>query len=146
MPAGAVNRALFYVGFLLLVCVASTFPWWLAANAMKAEYRRLMSALACAMRVFFYSICLLSILVAAKSLDLAPADPRDTLFGWIHIGGTLWVTFPSAWRAFRIKGPRLAGLVLIAWAGCAAMGAVTWLASPGFRFIVANLPRYLTSA
>ena len=42
-----VPRVLHYVGLLLLLTLASTFPWWAAANAVRAEYRRLLSALAC---------------------------------------------------------------------------------------------------
>ena len=40
-------RALEYVGLLFLLSLASTFPWWLAAVAARAEYRRPLSALAC---------------------------------------------------------------------------------------------------
>ena len=98
MPEGAVPRALEYVGLLFLLCLASTFAWWAAANVARAEYRRLLSALACSMRIVFYSVCLLAILVAARSLHLAPQDPRSTLFGWIHLAGTVWITVPSAWR------------------------------------------------
>ena len=146
MPEGAVPRALEYVGLLLLLCLASTFAWWAAANVARAEYRRLLSALACSMRVFFYSVCLLAILVAARSLHLAPEDPRSTLFGWIHIVGTIWITVPSAWRAFRVRRARLALVVAIAWVLCAAAGAAAALASPAFRCTVANLPRYLSTA
>jgi tetratricopeptide (TPR) repeat protein len=32
----------------------------------------------------------------------------------VHIGGTLWVVFPSAWRAFRQKGPRVVACGVIA--------------------------------
>ena len=86
-PEGAVARALEYVGLLFLLCLAGTFPFWAAAQAARSEYR--LSALAFSMRVFFYSICLLCILVALRSFDLAPRDPRSTLFGWIHLGGTV---------------------------------------------------------
>ena len=146
MPDGAVARALYYVGFLLLVCLASTFAWWVGANAVRAEYRRIFSALACSMRIFFYSVCLLSILVALRSVDLAPRDPRDTLFGWIHLGGTLGISYPSAWRAFRPKGLRLVGLVAIAWTLCGIGGGLVWIASAWFRQVVTQLPRYLTTA
>lgn len=146
MPEGAVPRALLYVAWLFLLCLASTFPWWLAATAARAEYRRLLSALACAMRIFFYSICLLCILVAAKSLHLAPSDPRSTLFAWIHVGGTVWITAPSAWRAFRTKGLRLVLLLAVGWAACAAAGLLAWAVSPGFRWFLANLPRFLTTS
>lgn len=146
MPEGAVPRALEYVGLLLLLCLASTFAWWAAANVARAEYRRLLSALACSMRIFFYSVCLLAILVVARSLHLAPEDPRSTLFGWIHIAGTIWITVPSAWRAFRVRRARLALIVAVAWVACAVGGAVAALVSPDFRHTMANLPRYLTSA
>jgi hypothetical protein len=145
MPEGAVPRALEYVGLLLLLSLASTFAWWAAANAVRAEYRRLMSALACSMRIFFYAVCLLAILVVARSLHLAPEDPRSTLFGWIHLAGTVWITVPSAWRAFRVRRARLALLVAIGWLLCACAGAVAALVSPDFRHTMANLPLYLTS-
>ena len=145
MPDGAVPRALEYVGLLLLLCLASTFAWWVAANVARAEYRRLLSALACSMRVFFYSVCLLAILVVARSLHLAPEDPRSTLFSWIHLAGTVWITVPSAWRAFHVRRTRLALLVGCAWLLCSGAGAVAALASPDFRHTMANLPLYLTS-
>ena len=71
MGGPLVERALHHVAFLFLLCLASTFPWWAAANLARAEYRRLLSALACSMRVFCYSICILCILVALLSLNLA---------------------------------------------------------------------------
>ena len=146
MPAEMVPRTLFYVGLLFLLCLASTFAWWVAAVVVRAEYRRLLHALACAMRIFFYSVCLLCILVALKTLHWAPADPRSQLFSWIHLGGTAWITGPSAWRAFRMKGPRLAGLLAVGWAGCAAMGAAAWWASPAFRAVARELPRAIILA
>jgi hypothetical protein len=145
MPQGVVARVLTYVGILLLLTLASTFPWWASATIVRAEYRRLLSALACSMRVFFYSICLLCILVAARSVGIGPADPSDRLFGWIHLGGTLWIHFPSAWRAFRLKGPRLVACVLSCWTLCAALGAAAWCGSAGFRRLVGDLPRYMTT-
>jgi len=146
MPQGAVPRALFYVAFLFLLCLASTFPWWAGANAARAEYRRLLSALACSMRIFAYSVCLLCILVAAKGLHLAPRDPRSTLFGWIHLGGTVWITIPSAWRSFRAKGPRL-GLVLVTgWALTAALVGLGYVASTGFRRILVELPEVFSAS
>lgn len=108
-----VPRVLEYVGLLLVFTLASTFPWWAAANAVRAEYRRILSALACGMRIFFYSICILCILVALQSLHLAPDDPRSTLFGRIHLAGTVAISVPSAWRAFRVRGARLAALVAL---------------------------------
>ena len=146
MPEGAVPRALEYVGLLFLLCLASTFAWWAAANVARTEYRRLLSALACSMRIFFYSVCLLAILVAARSLHLAPEHPQSTLFGWIHLAGTVWITVPSAWRAFRVRRARLAVVVVVGWLLCAGAGAVAALASPDFAYTVGNLPRYLTSA
>lgn len=145
MPGEPVPRALFYVAFLFLLCLASTFPFWVAANVVRAEYRRLLHAVTCAMRVFFYSICLFCILVALKSLHLAPRDPRSELFGWIHLGGTLWICFPSAWRAFHLKGPRLAALVLLAWLQAGLLGWGAALASPGFRALVVEMPRSLAT-
>lgn len=146
MPDGAVPRALHYVGLLLLLSLASTFPWWAAAHLARTEYRRLLSALACAMRLFFYSICLLCILVAARSLHLGPDDPRSQLFSWIHLGGTVLISGPSAWRAFRAKGPRLAVVLVVGWALCLGLGALAAWLSPGFRQMMIDLPRYLTTA
>jgi len=143
MPTDAVPRTLQYVGLLFLLTLASTFPWWAAATVARAEYRRLLSALACSMRIFFYSVCLLCILVALRSFHVGPVDPRDTLFGWIHVGGTLLITIPSALRAFREKGPRLLLLVAVAWALCAAAALVASMLSDGFREMLLSLPRYL---
>ena len=145
MPQGAVPRALFYVAFLFLLCLGSTFPWWAAANAVRAEYRRLLSALACSMRIFAYSVCLLCILVAAKGLHLAPRDPRSTLFGWIHLGGTVWITIPSAWRSFRVKGPRLALLLATGWALTAVLVGLGYVASSGFRRILVEMPEVFST-
>lgn len=146
MPDGAVARALEYVGLLLLLTLASTFAWWLGAQAARTEYRRVMSALACAMRVFFYSICLLCILVLARSLDIGPHDPRSTLFGWIHLGGTAWVTIPSAWRAFRARPREVAVIVAVGWVVCAGVGWAAMALSADFREVVRDLPRYLSKA
>lgn len=146
MPEGAVPRALWYVLIIFFLCLMSTFAWWAGATVARTEYRRLLSALACSMRIFFYSICLLCILVAAKSMHLAPADPRSTLFAWIHIGGTIWICVPSAWRAFRDRGPRLVVAIAIAWGLCAAAGWVAVQVSPGFAWFIDNLPRFLTAA
>jgi hypothetical protein len=143
MPSEAVPRTLHYVGLLFLLTLASTFPWWAAAQIARAEYRRLLSALACSMRIFFYSICLLCILVALKSLDWAPRDPRDTLFGRIHLAGTALISIPSALRAFREKGARLAVTVTAAWAISAGAAWLLAQASDGFRDVLASLPRYL---
>jgi hypothetical protein len=143
MPQEAVPRALYYVAFLFLLCLASTFPWWAAANLARAEYRRLLSALACSMRIFCYSICLFCLVVAWKSLSLPPRDPRSDLLGWVHVGGTLWITVPSAWRSFRAKGVRLALLVAAGWALNALLLFAGGLASPTFRRLVADMPRVL---
>jgi len=143
MPVDPIPRVLFYVAVLFGLCLASTFPLWLSAQIARTEYRSLMSSLACAMRIFFYSVCLLCILVMLIALNLAPSDPRDPLFGWVQIGGTVWIVFPSAWRAFRQKGPRIAicGVLAILFsAGLFAAGA--WL-SPGFRAILADMPYVL---
>lgn len=139
-------RVLEYVGLVFLLCLASTFAWWVAANVARTEYRRLLSALACSMRVFFYSVCLLAILVAARSLHLAPEHPRSTLLGWIHLVGTVCITVPSAWRAFRVRRARLVLVVIVGWLLCAAAGTVTALLSPDFAHKMGSLPRYLTSA
>ncbi|HEX5137899.1 MAG TPA: hypothetical protein VFY93_13060 [Planctomycetota bacterium] len=139
-----VYAALFHVAFLFLLCLASTFPWWAAAALARAEYRRLLSALACSMRIFCYSICILCILVALLSLNLAPEDPRSALFGWIHLGGTLFITIPSAWRSFRAKGARLLLLLLLGWALSAALFGAAWALSPGFRHAAEAMPRVLS--
>ena len=143
MPDGAVPRALEYVLLLFTACLASTFVWWLAAWAGRAEYRRLLSALACSMRWFFYAICLLSILVAVQALGYGPKDPRSLLMGWIHIGGSILVSIPCAWRAFRTSGARLALIVALAWIQMALLGALAISVHPGVREILVQLPRYL---
>ncbi len=112
---GVVPRALWYVAFLFTFCLASTFAWWIAANVARTEWRRLLSALACSMRIFFYSICLLCILVVMRTLRWEPRDPKSSLFSWIHVGGTVWISIPSAWRAFRDRTWRLGVLVVVAW-------------------------------
>lgn len=146
MPEGAVARVLFYVAYVFLLSLLSTFAWWAAAVAARAEYRHLLHALACSLRIFFYSVCLLCILVALTSLHLAPSDPRSRLFAWIHIGGTIWICIPSAWRAFRTKGPRLVVLLVVGWGVSAALILLGMGLSPGFRWAILNLPRFLTSA
>jgi hypothetical protein len=138
-----VVRALDHVALLFLLCLASTFPWWAAAALARAEYRRLFSALACSMRIFCYSICLLCILVALLSLHLGPRDPRSTLLGWIHVGGTLWITIPSAWRSFRVRGLRLAMVVALGWALSALLLRLGSL-SPGFRHAILRMPEVLS--
>ena len=135
-PAGnrmLVERALHHVAFLFLLCLASTFPWWAASNLARAEYRRLLSALACSMRIFCYSICILCILVALLGLRLAPKDPRSELFGWIHIAGTVWISIPSAWRSFRAGGGKLLLLVALGWGFSVILFGLTWATVPGFR-------------
>jgi len=146
MPADPIPRVLFYVAVLFGLCLASTFPLWLSANIARTEYRSLMSSLACSMRVFFYSVCLLCILVVLIALNLGPSDPRDPLLGWIQIGGTLWVVFPSAWRAFRQKGPRVVvcGVLAILFSG-ALFAAGAWL-SPAFRVILREMPMVLAQS
>jgi hypothetical protein len=139
-----VPRALEHVAFLFLLCLASTFPWWAAAALAGAEYRRLLHALACSMRIFCYSIFLLCILVALLSVGVGPADPRSRLLGWIHLGGTLWVTIPSAWRSFRLKGARLALAVALGWAFSGLLGGGAWAVSPGFRHAASSMPEALS--
>ena len=144
MPDEVVPRILFFVGLLFMLCLASTFPLWAAAQVARTEYRSLMSALACSMRIFFYAICLLCILVVAMSFNLGPADPRDPLLGWIQIGGTVWIVFPSVWRAFRQKGPRMALCGVLALLFSAALFAtVAWL-SPGFDALLRDVPYALS--
>jgi len=144
MPEEIVPRILFYVGLLFMLCLASTFTLWAAAQISRTEYRSLMSALACSMRIFFYAICLLCILVAAMSFNLGPADPRDPLLGWIQIGGTIWIVFPCVWRAFRQKGPRmvLCGVLAIALSG-AMIATAAWL-SPGLASLLGEMPYALS--
>ena len=145
-PEGAVARALEYVGQIFLLCHASTFPGWLASQVVRAEYRRLLSALAFSMRVFFYSVCLLCILVVLRSFDVAPRDPRSTLFGWIHLGGTVLICAPSAWRAFRVKGMRMLALLLLGWTLSAGLIGLGSASSDAFAERIRNLPRYLSRA
>ena len=99
---------------LFSICLVSTFTFWAAAQIARTEYRSLMSALACTMRLFFYSISLLCILVAATTFNFGPSDPRDPTMGWIQIGGTIWIVFPCVWRAFRQKGPRMVVCAVLA--------------------------------
>lgn len=143
MPDGAVDRALHYVGLLLLFTLLSTFAWWIGAQVARVECRRLLHALSCGMRIFFYSICLLCILVVARTFGIGPSDPRSTLFSWIHIGGTVWISGPSAWRAFREKGPRLAVILVVGWAVLLGAGYAAMQGSADFRGVVENLPRFL---
>lgn len=145
MGGPLVDRALHHVAFLFLLCLASTFPWWAAATLARAEYRSLLSALACSMRIFCYSICILCILVALMGLQLAPKDPRSTLFGWIHVGGTLWITVPSAWRSFREKGGKLAFVLALGWASSALLFGLGRAVSPGFRYALESMPEVLSS-
>lgn len=126
-------RALHYVGMLFLLCGVSTPFWWAAARIVRAEYRGLMSAVACSMRVFFYSFCLLCVLVAARSLHLEPADPKSTLFRDVHAYGTLALAFPCAWRAFRVTRAKCVLLALLALAFAGGTGYVAWRLLPGFR-------------
>jgi hypothetical protein len=141
--APLVPRALFHIGFVFLLCLASTFPWWAAAAAARAEYRSLLAALACSMRIFCYSVFLFCILVALLGLQLAPTDPRSTLLGWIHLGGTVGITIPSAWRSFRLKGGKLALVVALGWAFSAALFGAAWALSPGFRAAASSMPEVL---
>jgi hypothetical protein len=143
MPEEAVPRILFYVGLLFSICLVSTFTFWAAAQIARTEYRSLMSALACTMRLFFYSISLLCILVAATTFNFGPSDPRDPTMGWIQIGGTIWIVFPCVWRAFRQKGPRMVvcGVLAIVLSG-ALIGLAAW-ASPGLRQLLSDMPHAL---
>jgi hypothetical protein len=127
------GRALHYVGTLFLLSGASTPFWWAAARFVRAEYRGLMSAIACSMRIFFYSFCLLCLLVAARSFHLEPADPKSTLFRDVHAYGTLALTFPCAWRAFRVTRAKCVLLTLLALALAGAAGYAAWAILPGFR-------------
>jgi len=146
MVEGVVPRTLTYVGLLFTLCLASTFVWWAAAGLARPAHARIRNALACSMRLFAYSIFLLCILVLLKSLNLAPADPRSTLFSWIHLGATLLVSVFCAWRSFGSGGRRLVLLLGTAW----GLGALAvWLAAsafPAFAALVRFLPRYLTAA
>ncbi|MHC4956921.1 MAG: hypothetical protein ACYTGN_01000 [Planctomycetota bacterium] len=144
MPADAVPRALHYVGLLFLFSLASTFAWWAGASVARAECRRLLHALACGMRIFFYSICLLCILVALRAFDIGPRDPRSTLFSWIHLGGTVWISAPSAWRAFRTKGAKLVIILVVGWALMLSAGFLATQLSDGFADLVAELPYALS--
>ena len=146
MPAGPVARALEYVLLLFTFSLANTFVWWMAAALARVEYDSLLSALACSMRFFFYAICLLCILVALRYLGLEPADPRNPLFGWIHIAGSMVVSAPCAWRAFRERGVKLILGLTIFW-GVTTL--LLWLAMrlmPGLQGILLNLPGYLSRA
>lgn len=144
MP-GAVPRVLLYVGFLFFVCLASTFAWWAGAQAARTEFRSMTSALSCSMRIFFYSICLLCILVLARSMNWAPEDPRSELFSWIHLYGTIWITIPSCWRAFRDRRPRLVVAIVV---GLGLTSLAIWAGArywPDFAFYVEFFPRFLTT-
>jgi hypothetical protein len=146
MPDGPIARALEYVLLMFTFSLASTFAWWLAAVVARTEFHSLMSALACSMRFFFYSICLLCILVALRSFGLEPAHPRDPLFGWIHLGGTALVSVPCAWRAFRQRGARLLLVVTLFWVLIALAGWTMARCIPGFEELVRGLPEYLARA
>jgi len=146
MPTGPVARALEYVLLLFTFSLASTFVWWLAASLLRLEYRSLLSSLACSMRFFFYSICLLCILVALRYLGLEPADPRSALFGWIHVAGSMVVSAPCAWRAFRQGGLKLIGVVAIFWGLTALLLYLATRLLPGLEGMLMNLPGYLSRA
>ena len=145
MPPYGPERFLFYTGWLLLLATASTVPWWAGATIARTEFRSLTSAFACSMRWFFYSVCLLCILVAAKAFGLSPEDSRSPLLGWIHVGGTVWIAVPSAWRAFRQKGPRLVVAVAVAFLLFAALlAAASWFVY-GFRHTLLDMPNVFSS-
>ncbi|MGH7163099.1 MAG: hypothetical protein ACREID_06425 [Planctomycetota bacterium] len=146
MPADAVPRALLYVAWIFALTLATALPWWAAARAARAEYRGLFSALACSMRMFAYSVSLLVLLVVLQSLGVAPQDPRSPRLGWIHLAGTALLSFPCAWRSFRAKGLRLAGVVAIGWALCGAAGFLAYSLHGGFRAELEKLPRLLARA
>lgn len=137
MPVDPVPRTLFYIAWLLAFCLAATFPWWAAANAARTEFRSLTSAFAFTMRLYFYSICLLVILVCWKSLGFALPDP---LLARLHLGGTALLSGPCAWRAFRQKGPRLLLAVALGWILTAALGLLLWRIDP---LPFETFPRYL---
>ena len=86
------------------------------------------------------------ILVALRAFNFAPHDPRSTVFGWIHIGGTIWVCGPSAWRAFRERGLKLVVAVAVGGALCLAVGWIAYELNDGFRHMIQNMPRYLSKA
>lgn len=138
-----VPRMLFYVGWILAICLASTFPWWLAAQAARAEFSSLLSAFACTMRLFAYSVSLLVILVSVQSLNLAFTDPYSPLLNRTHLLGTAAITAPCAWRAFREKGLRLGLLLLLGWAFSAALALVLAWLSPVLKEEFARLPTWL---
>jgi len=146
MPSDPVGRTLHFVGMLLLLCGASTPAWWAAANLARTEFRGLMSAIACSMRLFFYSFALFCILYGARTLHWEPENPKSALFRDIHAYGTLLLSFPCAWRAFRVKGPRCALVVLLALALSGAAGAAAWALHPGFREALLEDYAYLIRA
>ncbi len=104
------------------------------------------SALSCSMRIFFYSVCLLCILVLLRSLNWGPEDPNSELFSWIHLGGTIWITFPSCWRAFHDRRPRLVVAIAVGLLLTAAGIAVATKFSSDFAYYVQNFPRFLKVA
>jgi len=140
MPVEPVPRALQYVGWLLAACLLLTFPWWAAARIARTEFRSLTSAFAFSMRLFFYSVSLLVILVVLKSLDFAPEEETTAR---IHLAGTVLLSGPCAWRAFRQKGPRLVAAVLLGWLLTAALGYALFRLVPEARLAMEAFPRYL---
>ncbi|MEM8885958.1 MAG: hypothetical protein AAGD14_17975 [Planctomycetota bacterium] len=144
MAGEMVPRILEYVGVLFLLCLAATFPFWLAAQIARTEFRSLTSALACTMRLYFYAVCLLCILVTLISFNVGPSDPRDPLMGWIQIGGTIWIVFPCCWRAFRQKGPRMVACALMAIAFTALLFWLYASIEPGFAQLLRDMPYALS--
>ncbi|MEE8104562.1 MAG: hypothetical protein V3T86_03405 [Planctomycetota bacterium] len=141
MPSYGPERFLVFTGWLLLLCTASTFCWWAAAQALRCEFRSLMSALACSMRWFFYSVCLLCILVTLVAFGIAPGDPRSQLFGWIQIGGTVWIAAPCCWRSFREKpGLKLAATYVLGLVLCGGLLFLAMRAAPGVEHFVTAMP------
>ena len=143
MPADMIPRVLEYVGLLLLLTLLSTFSWWVAATLARAEYRRLLSALACSTRWFFYSVCLLVILVALRTLNMEPTDPQSRLFAWVHLGGSALISIPCAWRSFRVRGSKLLTVVGLGWLGYAMLLALAFAASAALGDKLVLLPAYL---
>ena len=143
MPADTIPRVLEYVGLLLVLALLSTFSWWMAATLARAEYRRLLSALACSMRWFFYSVCLLVILVVLRTLNMEPRDPHSRLFAWVHLGGSALISIPCAWRSFRVRGAQLLTVVGLAWLGYALLLALAFATSASLGEKLVLLPAYL---
>ena len=140
MPPYGPERFLVFTAWLLLFCTASTFCWWAAAHIARCEFRSLMSALACSMRWFFYAVCVLCILVTLVAFGLAPSDPRSRLFGWIQIGGMIWIAAPCCWRSFRERGKKLVAAYLLGLLFCGALLFAAMRASESVEHFVIAMP------